>query len=145
MGARERWACATICTIWASRVSRPTLSARMVKAPDEFSVPPMTFSPASLLTGRLSPVTRLSSSTARPSATTPSTGTFSPGRTRSTSPGTTRPRSMVSSVPSALTRRAVFGASDSSALMAPEVCSRALSSSTWPSATSTVMTAAASK
>ena len=38
----------------------------------------------------------------------------------------------------------VFGARFSSARMAPPVCSRARSSSTWPSKTSTVMTAAAS-
>ena len=45
----------------------------------------------------------------------------------------------------ASTRRAVFGARSSSARIAPEVASRARSSSTWPSSTSTVMTAAASK
>ncbi len=39
-------------------------------------------------------------------------------------------------------RRAVFGARSSSALIAPDVASRARSSSTWPSSTSTVMTAA---
>ena len=42
-------------------------------------------------------------------------------------------------------RRAVLGARSSSARMAPDVCSRARSSSTCPSSTSTVMTAAASK
>ena len=42
-------------------------------------------------------------------------------------------------------RRAVFGASPSSARIAPEVRSRARNSSTCPSSTSTVMTAAASK
>ena len=50
-----------------------------------------------------------------------------------------------SSVPSARTRRAVFGAKSSRARMAPEVCSRARSSRTWPSRTRTVITAAASK
>ena len=45
-----------------------------------------------------------------------------------------------SSLPSALTRRAVFGARSSSARIAPEVASRARSSSTWPSSTSTVIT-----
>ncbi len=33
IGARERCAAATICTIRASTVSRPTLSARMTKVP----------------------------------------------------------------------------------------------------------------
>ena len=42
-------------------------------------------------------------------------------------------------------RRAVFGARSSSARIAPEVRSRARSSSTWPSSTSTVIPAAASK
>jgi hypothetical protein len=42
MGARLRWACATICTIWASSVSRPTLSARITKLPVWFMVPPIT-------------------------------------------------------------------------------------------------------
>ena len=42
-------------------------------------------------------------------------------------------------------RRAVLGARSRSALMAPLVCSRARSSSTWPSSTRTVITAAASK
>jgi hypothetical protein len=51
----------------------------------------------------------------------------------------------VSSVPSALTFTEVFGAKPNRALMAPEVFSRARNSSTWPSSTSTVMTAAASK
>jgi hypothetical protein len=31
IGARERCACATICTIFASMVSRPIFSARIVK------------------------------------------------------------------------------------------------------------------
>ena len=41
--------------------------------------------------------------------------------------------------------RAVFGARSMSARMAPEVDSRARNSSTWPSSTSDVITAAASK
>ena len=48
-------------------------------------------------------------------------------------------------VPSALTRRAVLGARPSSARMALPVADRARSSSTWPSSTSVVITAAASK
>src|SRR3546814_6736285 len=42
-------------------------------------------------------------------------------------------------------RRAVFGARSRSARIAPLVVSRARSSSTWPSRTRTVITAAASK
>lgn len=86
-----------------------------------------------------------SSSVDRPSWTAPSTGTFSPGRTRIRSPIWTMSSGTSSSVPSALMRRPVFGARSSSALIAPEVCSLARSSRTCPSSTSTVITAAASK
>ena len=48
IGARLRCACATICTICASTVSRPILSARITKAPLWFIVPPITLSPATL-------------------------------------------------------------------------------------------------
>ena len=48
-------------------------------------------------------------------------------------------------VAAGVSRRAVLGARLSNARIAPPVCSRARSSSTWPSSTSTVMTAAASK
>ena len=117
----------------------------MTKLPDWLSVPAITFAPASLVTGMDSPVTSDSSSEERPSRMTPSTGTFSPGRTRKRSPTWSASISTSCSAPSASTRRAVFGASCSSALIAPDVASRARSSSTWPSSTSTVMTAAASK
>ena len=63
-------------------MSRPTLSARITKPPDWLSVPAITVPPASLVTGIDSPVTSDSSSEERPSRMTPSTGTFSPGRTR---------------------------------------------------------------
>ncbi len=53
------------------------------------SVPAITFAPDSFVTGIDSPVTIDSSSEERPSVTTPSTGTLSPGRTRSTSPTAT--------------------------------------------------------
>ena len=145
IGARDRWASATICTIRASIVSRPILSARMTNEPVWFIVPPMTPSPAVFVIGIDSPVTSDSSSEERPSSTMPSTGTFSPGRTRSRSPIWTWSRVISSSVPSALIRCAVFGVRSSSARIAPEVRSRARSSSTCPSSTSVVMTAAASK
>ena len=82
----------------ALRLSRP--SARSAPAacrgrpsrrasrscPVWLSVPPITLSPGSLATGIDSPVTIDSSTVERPSITSPSTGTFSPGRTRSRSP-----------------------------------------------------------
>ena len=49
-------------------------------------MPPITLAPASLVTGMDSPVTMDSSSAERPSVISPSTGTFSPGRTRNRSP-----------------------------------------------------------
>ncbi len=90
IGARERCASATICTIRARSVSLPTRSARMTKLPVVLRVAPVTWAPAAFSTGIGSPVSIDSSTALRPSSTTPSTGTFSPGRTRSRSPGTTR-------------------------------------------------------
>ena len=70
-------------------VSRPTFSARMTKPPLRLIVPAITFAPTSLVTGIDSPVTIDSSSVEWPSINSPSTGTLSPGRTRSRSPTAT--------------------------------------------------------
>ena len=145
IGAFERCACATICTICASMVCAPTRSERITSAPLVFSVAPISLSPGRLLTGSGSPVSIDSSTALDPSVTTPSTGTFSPGRTRSRSPTCTCVRGTSSSVPSGRMRRAVFGARPSSDLIAAEVCERALSSRIWPSSVSEMITAAASK
>ena len=77
---------ATICTIRDSRVSAPIFSAVITSAPVPLMEPPMTFAPTALATGVGSPVTIDSSTALVPSATAPSTGTASPGRTRSRSP-----------------------------------------------------------
>ncbi len=145
IGALERWACATICTICASTVAEPTCSDRMTSAPLVFMVAPMSLSPARLLTGRGSPVSIDSSSELLPSTTTPSTGTFSPGRTRSRSPTCTWVSGTSSSVPSVAMRRAVLGARPSKDLIAAEVCERAFNSRIWPNRVNEMMTAAASK
>ena len=145
MGARLRCASPTMRTIWASKVSLPTRSARITKLPVPLTVAPVTTSPGDFSTGIGSPVTIDSSTELVPSRTIPSTGTFSPGRTRSLSPTATRSRGMSSSVPSSRITRAILGARSKSALMAPLVRLRALSSSTCPSSTSVVITAAASK
>ena len=134
-----------MCTICASSVSAPTFSARITKPPVWFIVPDVTFAPGALATGIGSPVTMDSSTVPLPSVSSPSTGTFSPGRTRSSSPTWMASIWTVSSEPSGPTRTAVLGARSRRALMAPEVFSRARSSSTWPRSTSTVITAAASK
>ena len=128
IGALERWALATICTICDSMVAAPTFSERITSAPLVFSVAPISPSPTRLVTGTGSPVSMDSSTALLPSATTPSTGTFSPGRTRSRSPTWTWFNGTSSSLPSALIRRAVLGARPSSALIAAEVCERAFNS-----------------
>ena len=132
-------------TIRASRVSAPTRSAVMVKLPVPLMVPPVTRSPVVFSTGMGSPLTMDSSMELRPSSTEPSTGIFSPGRTRSMSPALIFASGTSLSWPHFESRRAVFGANPSSAFSAPLVRARAFNSSTCPSRTSTVITAAASK
>ena len=144
MGARVRCASLTMRTICASRVSLPTRSARIVNEPVPLIVAPVTALPASLSTGIASPVTIDSSTVLRPSTTTPSTGIFSPGRTRMRSPTCTSASGTSRSSPSR-TRRAVFGARPSSALIAAVVRLRARISSICPSSTSTVIIIAVSK
>ena len=145
IGARERCAWATICTICDSTVAEPTRSERITSAPLVLSVAPISLSPGRLVTGSGSPVSIDSSTALAPSVTTPSTGIFSPGRTRSRSPTCTCASGTSCSLPSGSIRRAVFGASPSKDLIAAEVCERALSSRIWPSRVSEMMTAAASK
>src|SRR5699024_10961130 len=89
MGARLRWASATICTILDNTESAPTLTASTNSVPVPFTVPPVTVSPATFDTGIGSPVTIDSSTLILPSITIPSTGSFSPVLTRSLSPVTT--------------------------------------------------------
>jgi hypothetical protein len=81
MGALEFCASCTILTICARAVSLPTFMARNLNAPVLFNVAPMTSSPFFLETGSDSPVSMDSSTAELPSTMTPSTGTFSPGRT----------------------------------------------------------------
>ena len=144
-GALERCAWATICTICDSTESVPTRSQRISSAPLVLRVAPISRSPARLVTGSGSPVSMDSSTALAPSSTMPSTGTFSPGRTRRRSPTCTWVSGTSSSVPSSRTRRAVLGANPSSDLIAAEVCERARSSSICPSSVSEMITAAASK
>ncbi len=144
MGARLRCASPTMRTICESRVSLPTRSAPMTNVPWPLTVPPVTRSPGAFPTGMDSPVTIDSSTALLPSSTRPSTGTFSPGRTRSRSPTWTS-ASGTSSSPAGVMRRAVRGARSRRARTARPVSLRLRTSSTWPSSTSVVMPAAASK
>jgi hypothetical protein len=61
----------------------------MTTEPVRLMVAPITVSPARFATGSGSPVIMASSTEVVPSRTTPSTGTFSPGRTRRLSPTST--------------------------------------------------------
>ena len=144
IGARLRCASATICTIFESMVSAPTCVARMVKLPVWLTVPPITGSPALFLTGMGSPLIMDSSMALLPSSSVPSTGTLSPGRTRSRSPDVNSSSGTSRSSPRPKIFIAVGGASSRSARKALDVDPRALSSSTCPSSTRVVITAAAS-
>src|SRR5699024_9993856 len=72
-------------------------------------------SPAATGTGTGSPVRLLVSSSAVPSTIVPSTGTVSPGRTRTTSPGRTDSMGVSTKAPFSPRTRAVFGARSLSA------------------------------
>jgi hypothetical protein len=106
-------------------------------------VPPMTFAPTSLVTGIDSPVTIDSSTRARPRGPR-----HRPAPSRRAARAAGRRRNVLERdvfvVPSSDAPRRLRREVEQRRI-APEVCSRARSSSTWPSSTSTVMTAAASK
>ena len=129
----------------ASSVSAPTRSARITSEPLPFTVAPVTLSPAALATGTGSPVIMDSSTRLVPSSTVPSTGTFSPGFTRSRSPTCTVSSGTCSSVPSSRRRQARLGASFSNCWIAWLVWPIARNCRTSPSITSVTITAAASK
>ena len=108
-------------------------------------LPPMTSLPGALSTGRLSPVSMLSSTPPSPSTTSPSSGTRSPGRTSTTSP--TRRMSVGTSVsePFSPRSRAVSGVRAISRRMAPVVLCLLDDSMCLPRDTSVTTTAADSK
>lgn len=83
IGARLRWASATMLTIRASMVSEPIFSAFITREPVPLNVLPISLPPVSLAVGMGSPVTTDSSPPLHPSRMTPSAGTPSPGWTRS--------------------------------------------------------------
>ena len=145
IGARERCAWATMSTMRANTVSSPTWAACITKPPVWLTVPPVTASPTFFSWGIGSPVIMDSSRVERPSTISPSTGTFSPGRTRNLSPVFSSSSDTSSSSPASLIRFAVGGARSNKDLSACEVCPRARASITWPSRTRVMMTAATSK
>ena len=80
------WASSTSRAIWASWVSAPTAVARTANSPVVLMAAPTTIDPGPTSTGSDSPVITELSSAERPSTTTPSVATFSPGRTTNSSP-----------------------------------------------------------
>ena len=144
MGALLPCACSTSRMIWARAVSRPTRVASKVSKPWRLIVAPITASPGAFSTGRLSPVIMLSSTALNPSRTTPSTGIFSPGRTRTRSPTRTASTGMSCSTPSRTTR-AVLARRPINALIAALVRPLAMVSSSPPVAIRVIIAADVSK
>ena len=144
IGGLEPCASSTSFTICASAVSAPTRVALNVNEPVLLTVPPMTSSPASLSTGIGSPVSIDSSTAEAPVVSTPSTGTRSPGRTRTRSPTSTSPTGRSVSMPSRITR-AVRGCRPIRRRMASPVWPLARASSMRPSRMRVMISAAESK
>ena len=140
-------ACAS-CTrrmMCASTLSLPAAVTCRRTRPSPLMAPPVSLSPAALGTGSGSPVSMDSSTCVLPSATTPSAGMRSPGRTASMSPARSSSTGMSFSLPSQSIKCATSGRSACSARMADVVCRLARSSSHLPSRTSVTTTAALSK
>ena len=142
-GAFDFCALSTRSAICARTVSRPTCVASARIGPVALIEPPTTLSPGFLCAGRLSPVTRDSSTSVVPSTTRPSTGIFSPGRTISTSPTFTSAVGTSRSAPSRRTR-AIGGVRSKSALSASDVPRRDFISIQCPKSTKVTSMAAAS-
>ena len=130
--------------ICASAVSAPMRVAWNVKAPDRFSVPPITVAPGFLSTGIDSPVSIDSSTLVCPSVTLPSVGIFSPGRTTTSSETMMLSAGISTSLPSRITC-ATAGLRSSRRRTAAEDFFLMISSMYLPSSTKAMMTADTSK
>ena len=84
-------ACSTSSIIRETVLSPNALTVRTLTAPVWFTQPERISSPWASSRGTLSPVRALVSTEVDPSSITPSSGTFSPGRTIMTSPASTSP------------------------------------------------------
>ncbi len=112
--ALRAWACSAVAAICASCVWAPTRSARTMRAPVVFTVPPSTVSPSVTSRGIGSPVIIDVSRAEEPSTTVPSVAIRSPGRIANRSPTRSSPIGMTASTPSRITRTEL-GASFASA------------------------------
>ena len=144
IGALVAEASDTIFIICESVVSRPTRVALALMYPDVFRVAAETVSPSDLSTGMLSPVSADSSTAVVPSVITPSTGTFSPGRTAKMSPTAISSIGTVTSLPSTILH-AVSGASFISDFKASVVRPLDIASSIFPTVMRVTIIAADSK
>lgn len=128
------WACAssTIAIIRAIALSDAGRVTRTSSAPPPLIVPPNTSAPSAFGTGTLSPVSDAWSTSLRPLATTPSSGSRSPGVTRNTSPTRTASTGTSTHWPSRWTR-AESGRSCMSASMAERLRPMATCWSTFES------------
>ena len=122
----------------------PTPVASMRSIPSLQMVPPETWEPTSLYTGRLSPVSIDSSTEASPDRTVPSTGIREPGLTMTIFFSRTFLAGISTSCPS-LRRMAVFGIIETSESIACLAEFLLFSSRYFPSSTSATTTAADSK
>ena len=144
IGAFDPCASSTILTMLAMTVSLPTAVALNSILPFLFSVPPVTFSPAVLSTGRASPVTSDSSIDVSPLVMIPSTGIFSPGRTIIVSL-TSNSETGISISPPFLLTLAILGCRSNNFLIASVARFLAPDSSTLPMRMRVVIVAAESK
>ena len=143
-GAFEPCARSSDRTMPASAVLAPTVVTNTTSLPLPLIDAPTTSSPGPTSTGTDSPVNNDRSTHEAPVFTTPSAGIFSPGRTSTRSPGTTRSIGVGVSRPSSRTV-AVFAPRSSSTRAASPALARAVASSTLPTRISVMITAAVSK
>ena len=140
--ARDDEFCASVTSRWipASAVSSPTAVTSTRKPESVATVPATTESPTPRRTGRDSPVTIDSSTSAAPSTITPSAGTLPPGRTITVSPTPSSEGATVS-VMSPTTRSASSGSRAASESSAEVVCASDRISIQWPRSMITISSA----
>ena len=144
---RERVSCArrTSSMTCARYVSSPTRWTSIVRAPSPLIEPPITSSPGRLGTGADSPVSIASLTLDSPSTTTPSVGTFSPGRISTRSPARSSETGTSTIVPSGFITWASAGRSFTSSSRAREAPSTERISIQWPRSITSIRVASSQK